>query len=402
VVISSTSFQDRKGNMRTALEPPTPVVIRNGRVDVPMLDLRVQYARLRTEILDALQEVADSTAYVLGPKVAEFEKAFAGYVGARHCIGVSSGTAALHLALLGAGVGPGDEVITVPMTFIATSWGISYVGATPVYVDVDPVTYTMNPDLVEKRITSRTKAILPVHLYGQPADLKPLLEISQRHGIPLIEDAAQAHGARYGDKGAGTVGLCGCFSFYPGKNLGACGEGGAVVTDDDRIAARLRALRDHAQAQRYHHDEIGFNYRMDALQGAVLNVKLKYLDRWTEARRYLAERYHQLLAALPLQLPVEDPGRRHVWHLFVALHPKRDEIRAELEKVGVHTGLHYPIPLHLQKAYQHLGYRAGDFPMAERIGRECLTLPMYPEMTVRHQDAVVEALTDILREVEWR
>jgi dTDP-4-amino-4,6-dideoxygalactose transaminase len=369
---------------------------------VPVVDLRAQYARIRDDILQALQEVADSTGYVLGPKVAEFEKAFAAYVGARHCIGVSSGTAALHLALIGAGVGAGDEVITVPMTFIATSWAVSYVGATPVFVDVDPVTYTMNPELVEKRITSKTKAILPVHLYGQPADLKPLLEISRRHGIPLIEDAAQAHGARYADRSAGTFGLCGCFSFYPGKNLGACGEGGAVVTDDDAIAARLRALRDHAQAQRYYHDEIGFNYRMDAFQGAVLSVKLKHLERWTEARRLWAERYHKLLAGLPLQLPAEAPGRSHVWHLFVALHPQRDQIRSELDKCGIQTGLHYPIPLHLQKAYQHLGHSAGDFPMAERIGRECLTLPLYPEMTIRQQDAVVEPLTDILREVEWR
>jgi dTDP-4-amino-4,6-dideoxygalactose transaminase len=369
---------------------------------IPVLDLRAQYARIREELLEALQEVADSTAYVLGPRVAEFEKAFAAYVGAKHCIGVSSGTAALHLALLGAGVGAGDEVITVPMTFIATSWAVSYVGATPVYVDVDPVTYTMNPALVEKRITRKTKAILPVHLYGQPADLKPLLEIGRRHGIPLIEDAAQAHGALYDDKAAGTFGRCGCFSFYPGKNLGACGEGGAVVTDDDRIAARLRALRDHAQAQRYQHDEIGFNYRMDAFQGAVLSVKLKYLKRWTEARRLLAERYHRLLAGLPLQLPAEAPGRRHVWHLFVGLHPMRDRVRARLEARGIHTGLHYPIPLHLQKAYHHLGYRAGDFPVAERIGRECLTLPLFPEMTMRQHDAVVEALTSVLQEVEWR
>jgi dTDP-4-amino-4,6-dideoxygalactose transaminase len=379
-----------------------PPAARPFQPSIPVLDLRAQYASIREELLQVLQEVADSTGYVLGPRVTEFEKAFAAYVGSNHCIGVSSGTAALHLALLGAGVGAGDEVITVPMTFIATSWAISYVGATPVYVDVDPVTCTMNPELVKKRITRKTRAILPVHLYGQPADLNPLLEISERHGIPLIEDAAQAHGARYDDRGAGTFGLCGCFSFYPGKNLGACGEGGAVVTDDDAIAARLRALRDHAQAQRYHHDELGFNYRMDAFQGAVLNVKLKYLERWIEARRQLADRYKDLLACLPLQLPVEGARRRHVWHLFVALHPDRDRVRAELEGRGIHTGLHYPIPLHLQKAYEHLDYRAGDFPVAERIGRECLTLPLYPEMTIEQHDIVVEALTEILRDEEWK
>ncbi len=379
-------------------KPPAPAVPAGPAPapGVPMLDLRVQYSRVREELLRALQEVADSTTYVLGPKVAEFERAFAAYVGAKHCVGVNSGTSALHLALLGAAVGPGDEVITVPMTFIATSWAVSYVGATPVYVDVDPVTYTMDPEQVERRLTPRTKAILPVHLYGQTADLAPLLEISRRHGVPLIEDAAQAHGAEYRGRRAGTFGLAGCFSFYPGKNLGALGEGGAVVTDDDGIAARLRALRDHAQAQRYHHEELGFNYRMDALQGAVLGVKLRHLERWTEARRFLAERYRKHLANLPLQLPAERPGGRHVWHLFVALHPERDRVRRELEARGVQTGLHYPIPLHLQKAYAHLGHQEGDFPVAERVGRECLTLPLFPEMTIRQQDAVIAALRDVL------
>ena len=362
---------------------------------IPVLDLRAQYAGLRGEVLRALHEVADSTTYILGPRVAEFEAAFAAYTGARHCIGVNSGTSALHLALICAGVGPGDEVITVPMTFIATSWAISYTGARPVFVDVDPVTYTMDVEQVEERITGRTKALLLVHLYGQPADLQPLLEVGQRHGIPVIEDAAQAHGARYLGRGVGTLGLCGCFSFYPGKNLGACGEGGAVVTDDDRVAARLRALRDHAQERRYHHDEIGFNYRMDAFQGAVLGIKLKHLEAWTEARRRLAARYGERLAGLPLRLPAEAPGRRHVRHLYVVLHPERERIRRELEARGIQTGLHYPVPVHLQKAYGHLDHRAGDFPVSERIGRECLTLPLFPEMTERQQDRVIEALYNI-------
>ena len=368
----------------------------SNRPTVPFVDLGAQYARLRGEMTQVLLEVAESTAYTLGPRVAAFEEAFAAYTGARHAIGVNSGTSALHLALLGAGVGPGDEVITVPMTFIATSWAISYVGATPVFVDVDPATYTLDPAQVEKRLTPRTKALLPVHLYGQPADLGPLTEISARHGIPLIEDAAQAHGARYRGQGVGTFGLCGCFSFYPGKNLGAYGEAGAVVTDDDRIATRLRALRDHAQSQRYHHDEIGFNYRMEGMQGAVLGIKLKYLEEWTEARRRLAQRYRNLLAGLPIQLPAEAADRRHVWHLFVILHPERDRIRRELEARGIATGLHYPIPLHLQKAYRHLGHGPGAFPMAERIGRECLSLPLFPEMTNQQQDRVVEALHEIL------
>lgn len=365
---------------------------------IPLLDLKAQYADLHEEISQALHEVAISATYVLGPRVQEFERAFAAHVGARHCIGVNSGTSALHLALIAAGVGPGDEVITVPMTFIATTWAISYVGATPVMVDVDPVTYTMDADQVEQKISTRTRAILPVHLYGQPAALGPLLEIGHRHGIPVIEDAAQAHGACYRGHGAGTLGQSGCFSFYPGKNLGAYGEAGAIVTQDDRIAARLRSLRDHAQSQRYHHDEIGFNYRMDAFQGAILGIKLRYLEAWTEARRRLAASYREQLAGLPLQLPVEAVDLRHVWHLFVVLHPERDRIRDALEARGISTGLHYPVPVHRQKAFAHLGYREGDFPVSERIARDCLTLPLFPEMTESQQGRVVDALREVFQE----
>ena len=369
-------------------------------IRVPLADLAAQYRSLRDEVLPALEEVAESSAFVLGPRVAKFEQSFAAYVGARHCVGVNSGTSALHLALICAGVKPGDEVITVPMTFIATAWGISYAGAKPVFVDVDPVTYTMDPNAVKQRISSRTKAILPVHLYGQPADMDVLLDISRRHGIPLIEDAAQAHGAEYAGKRAGSFGQSACFSFYPGKNLGAYGEAGAVVTDDDGIAARLRALRDHAQEKRYHHTEIGFNYRMDGFQGAVLGIKLKYLEQWTQVRRGLAEKYRAMLAGLPLRLPAEAAQRRHVWHLFVALHPERDRLRAGLEARGIQTGLHYPVPLHLQQAYRDLGHVAGDFPVAERVARECLTLPLFPEMTCEQQEAVVEAIKDTLCQLE--
>jgi dTDP-4-amino-4,6-dideoxygalactose transaminase len=365
------------------------------RIEVPLADLKAQYRLLKDEVLASLAEVAESTAYVLGPKVAAFEKDFAAYAGAKHCVGVNSGTSALHLALICAGVNAGDEVVTVPMTFIATSWAISYCGATPVYVDVDPDTATMDAALVEKKITRKTKALLPVHLYGQPADLEPLLDLSRRHGIPLVEDVAQAHGATYRGRQAGTIGQSGCFSFYPGKNLGAYGEAGAIVTDDDAIAARMRALRDHAQEKRYHHNEIGFNYRMDGFQGAVLGIKLKHLERWTISRIRLAERYLELLADLPVKLPVHREDRRHVWHLFVARHRQRDQIREQLEQRGIHTGLHYPIPLHLQKAYQHLGYREGDFPVAERIGRECFTLPLFPEMSSEQQAAVIEALGEV-------
>ena len=368
------------------------------RVEVPLADLKTQYARLKGQITAALDEVAEGASFILGPKVAEFEKDFAAYTGAKFAVGVNSGTSALHLALLCAGVGPGDEVISVPMTFIATSWAISYCGATPVYVDIDPVTYTMDPAQVEKKITKKTKALLPVHLYGQMADLEPLLDISRRYGIPLIEDAAQSHGATYDGKTAGSLGQCGCFSFYPGKNLGAAGEAGAVVTNDPQIATRLRSLRDHAQEKRYHHSEIGFNYRMDGFQGAVLGIKLKHIEEWTQIRRALAARYAELLGDLPIKLPIELPNRRHVWHLYVALHPERDRIRTELEARGIHTGLHYPIPLHLQKAYESLGYREGDFPVTERVARECFTLPLFAEMTAAQQTAVVDALTDVLGE----
>jgi dTDP-4-amino-4,6-dideoxygalactose transaminase len=385
--------------MVKTLEPRPQTPAAPARPAVPFMDLRAQYLRLRDEILHALDETAESTAYCLGPKVAAFEQDFAAYAGAKHCVAVNSGTSALHLALIAAGVGAGDEVITVPMTFIATTWAISYVGAKPVFVDVDPVTYTMDPAKVEAQLTTRTRAILPVHLYGQPADLGPLLEIGRRHGIPVIEDAAQAHGAQYRGKPIGGQGLCGCFSFYPGKNLGAYGEGGAVTTNDDRAAARMKALRDHAQGKRYHHEEIGFNYRMDGFQGAILGIKLKHLEKWTEGRIFLAERYQKALAGLPLQLPKVGADRRHVWHLFVALHPRRDAIRAALEARGIQTGLHYPIPVHLQKAYEHLGHRPGDFPVSERVGRECFTLPLFPEMTIQQHDLVCQALADVVREV---
>ncbi len=369
------------------------------RVRVPFADLRAQFAQVRDEALEALAEVAESGGYVLGPRVAAFEEAFAAAHGVRHCIGVNTGTSALHLALLAAGVRPGDEVVTVPMTFVATSWAISYCGARPVFVDVDPATYTMDPNQVADRITPRTKAIMPVHLYGQPCDLGPLKELADRHGVALIEDAAQAHLATYRGKPVGGFGFATGFSFYPGKNLGACGEGGAVVTDDDAAAARMRALRDHAQTQRYHHAEVGFNYRMDAMQGAVLGIKMKHIARWTERRQQLAERYLSILRDLPLDLPCVRADRTHVWHLFVALRPDRDRVRAALEELGVQTGLHYPVPVHLQPAYKDLGHKPGDFPVAERVGRECFTLPLFPEMTEEQQDAVAAALAEVLRGV---
>lgn len=365
---------------------------------VPFLDLKAQFAEVGEEIVAALGEVAASACYVQGPRVESFERAFADFAGVPHCVAVNSGTSALHLALLALGVGPGDEVIAPAMTFVATAWAIRYVGATPILADVRPDTYTLDPDQVAKKLSPRTKAILPVHLYGQPAELDALCGLAAKQGIALVEDAAQAHAATYHGKHAGSIGEIGCFSFYPGKNLGAYGEGGAVVTKDDAAAQRMRSLRDHAQRQRYHHEELGYNYRMDAFQGAVLDIKLRYLQGWTDARRRLASRYLNRLADLPLTLPSCATDRQHAWHLFVVLHPERERLRAALAERGVQTGLHYPVPVHLQGAFRDLGHKPGDFPISERVANECLSLPMFPEMTDRQQDHVIDALTDALAE----
>lgn len=361
---------------------------------IPFVDLKRQYAAIRDEVDHAIQDVLDQCAFASGPAVAAFEAEFARYCGVRHCVGVNSGTSALHLALLACGIGRGDEVITVPMTFVATAWAISYVGARPVFVDIDPVTFTIDISQVERAITSRTRAILPVHLYGQMAPLDPLLEISNRHGLALIEDAAQAHGATYYGRRAGAVGRVGCFSFYPSKNLGAYGESGAITTNDDAIAARVRSLRDHAQSERYRHEEVGFNYRMDGLQGAVLRVKLAHIEEWNAKRREIAERYRALLGDTPFALPDEAEGRRHVWHLYVVRHPERNRLQQALTAAGIATGLHYSIPVHLQPAYASLGYRVGDFPVAEKVAQECLSLPIYPELRADEQELVVKVLKE--------
>jgi dTDP-4-amino-4,6-dideoxygalactose transaminase len=289
-------------------------------------------------------------------------------------------------------VGQGDEVISTPSTFVATSWAISYVGAKPVYVDVDDATFNLDPALVEKAITPRTKAILPVHLYGHPFDLEPLLKIAKKHNLPLVEDACQAHGAKYKGKVVGTFGALSAFSFYPGKNLGACGEGGALVTNNAAFAARARSLREHGSTQRYYHDEVGFNYRMEGIQGAVLGVKLKHLDKWTRERRRVAHRYHELLADTPLQLPKEADYAESAYHLYVVRHPRRDEIKKHLEANQVGCALHYPLPLHLQKCYASLGHKEGSFPVAEKAARECLSLPIFPEMTEEQIQRVVEVV----------
>jgi dTDP-4-amino-4,6-dideoxygalactose transaminase len=361
-------------------------------VGVPFVDLKAQLASIRSEIDAALKRVLETCTFVLGPEVAAFEENFAKYCGVEHCIGVSSGTAALHLALLAAGVGPGDEVITVSHTFIATAWAISYLGARPVFVDIDPETYTLSPASLERAFTPRTKAVLPVHLYGQPADLDPLLEICGRHGVPLVEDCAQSQGAKYHGRRVGGFGLLAATSFYPGKNLGAYGEAGAVLTRDASLARRVRALRDHAQTARYLHSELGFNYRMAALQGAVLDVKLAHLDSWNQARRRAAKRYQTLLSSNSVGLPKEAEGLEHVWHLYVVRHLERDRLKSHLDEAGVGNGLHYPTPVHLQPAYAELGYRRGDLPVTEQVARECLSLPMYAELDESLQRRVAESL----------
>ena len=361
---------------------------------VPYLDLAAQLRPIRRDIDAAIARTLDNCSFCLGPDVAQFEKDFAQFCGAEHCVAMNSGTSALHIALMLLGVGAGDEVITTPYTFVATSWAISYIGAKPVYVDVDDATMNLNPALVERAITPRTKAILPVHLYGQPCDLEPLLEICRKHKLPLVEDAAQAVDAKYKGKTVGTFGEISCFSFYPSKNLGAYGEGGALVTNNAAFAALARSLREHGSTQRYYHDEVGFNYRMEGIQGAVLGVKLKHLDRWTRERQRVAKRYAELLAGTPLQLPREAAGCESAWHLYVVRHARRDELKKHLEANGVGCALHYPLPLHLQKCYASLGYKTGDFPVAEKAARECLSLPIYPELTEEQIQRVVAVVKE--------
>jgi dTDP-4-amino-4,6-dideoxygalactose transaminase len=361
---------------------------------VPYLDLLAQMRPLRKEIDAAIGRTLDNCWFCLGPDVAQFEKDFARFCEAEHCVGFNSGTSALHAALLLLKVGPGDEVITTPTTFVATSWAISYTGAKPVYVDIDDATFNLDPERIERAITSRTKAVMPVHLYGHPFDLDAVLAICRKHNVPLVEDAAQAHGAKYKGKTIGTFGAVSGFSFYPGKNLGAYGEGGALVTNDASFAARARSLREHGSTQRYYHDEIGYNYRMEGIQGAVLGIKLKHLDRWTTERRRVARRYTELLSGTPLQLPREAAYAESAWHLYVVRHPRRDELKKYLEANQVGCALHYPLPLHLQKAYAHLGHKSGDFPAAEKAARECLSLPIYPELT----DGQIQRVAEVTRQ----
>ncbi|MGO6726625.1 DegT/DnrJ/EryC1/StrS family aminotransferase (plasmid) [Rhizobium ruizarguesonis] len=360
---------------------------------IPFLDLKAQYQSIKSEIDAAVLGVLASGQYILGEEVARLEQEFADYCNVKHAIAVNTGTSALHLSLLAAGVGHGDEVITVPFTFVATVSAICYAGARPVFVDVEPVTLTMDPAQLEAKITPRTKAIVPVHLYGQMADMDAIKAIADHYRIPVIEDACQAHGAQYKGARAGSIGTSGCFSFYPGKNLGACGEGGIVVTNSDDQAKTMRMLRDWGQEQRYHHLLKGFNYRMDAIQGAILRIKLRHLEAWTEARRAHGRRYRLLLGgSANLRTPVEIADRRHVYHVYAIRSRDRDQLQRVLSEEGIQSGLHYPIPVHLQKAHADLGYKAGDLPISEAAAREVLSLPIYPEMPAWHVDQVAAAL----------
>jgi dTDP-4-amino-4,6-dideoxygalactose transaminase len=350
-------------------------------MNVRFIDFAAEYAEIRGEVLPALERVCESAAFVQGPEVEAFEREFADFCGARHCVALSTGTAALHLGLLALGVQPGDEVITTPNTFIATAEAISYCGARPVFVDIDPATANIDPNQVERAITSRTRAILPVHLYGRPADIDPIREIAARHGICVLEDAAQAHGARYRQRRVGTLGDAAAFSFYPTKNLGAYGEGGALTTNDDRIASFARIARSHGQTARYEHKFVGYNYRMHGFQGAVLRVKLRRLFAWTQKRRAIAAEYQKLLMGTAVVMPVDDPRDECVYHQFVIYAGNRGGLASRLAERGIETAVHYPKPLHLQPAYLALGFPRGTFPNAERACERVLSLPVQPYLT---------------------
>jgi dTDP-4-amino-4,6-dideoxygalactose transaminase len=350
-------------------------------MDIQFVDLRKQYAPFKEEILSGIAKVLDGMHLFLGENVQALEKEFAQFCGAAHGIGVSDGTSALHIILRAMDIGPGDEVITVSHTFIATAEAIVLAGAKPVFVDIDPATYLMDVSQVEAKITPRTKAILPVHLYGQTVDMDPLLDIASRHGLRVIEDACQAHGAEYKGRKAGTLGDAAGFSFYYSKNLGAYGEGGFISTNDSELAAKIRKVRDHGSGVRYHHDLIGVNGRLDEIQAVILRAKLPYLAGWNDKRREHARLYNELLKGTPIALPSERSGSKPVYHLYVVRAQKRDELQAFLKEHGVFTGIHYPIPVHLQKAMEFLGYKQGDLPVTEQVVGEILSLPMFAEIT---------------------
>jgi len=370
---------------------------------IPFLDLKIQYEKIKNEVNPAIMEILENTSYILGKSVSDFERDFAKVHNVKYCSGLSSGTDGNHLALWALGIGPGDEVIIPANTFIATAWGATLNGAVPVFVDCHPYSYNIDPSKVEAAITPATKAIVAVHLYGQPADLDPLKKIADKYNIHLVEDCAQAHLAEYKGKKVGGFGITASFSFYPGKNLGAYGEGGAVVTNNEELALKMKMMREHGSSQKYNHEIYGHNYRMEGIQGAVLGVKLKHLENWTDGRRRAASLYRKFLEGVPeIILPTEMEYSRHVYHLFVIKIKEggkdlRDALAEYLNKEGISTGLHYPVPLHLQKCFSHLGYREGDFPVAEELASSGLSLPMYPELSEEQINYISSRVSDFFK-----
>lgn len=361
---------------------------------IPLVDLKTQYLSIEKEIDTAIKEVLLSGQFILGPSVQKLEEEVAAYCGCKYGVGVASGTDALRLTLTALGIGPGDEVITTPFTFIATANTISHCGSRPVFVDIDPKTYNIDPAAIQKAITRQTKAIVPVHLYGQPADMDPIVELAEKYGLYVIEDAAQAIGARYKGRRVGSIGHAGALSFFPSKNLGAYGDGGMVVTNDKVLAEKVDILRRQGSRKKYHAEVLGFNSRLDTLQAAILRVKLKYLDSWNEARRQRAKRYNELLSGLPITTPYEAPDVYHVYHQYTIRTEKRDALAAYLKEQGISTMVYYPVPLHLQKVFASLGYREGSLPESEAASRQVLSLPMYPELTGAQQQEVVRAIRE--------
>ena len=365
---------------------------------IPFLDLKQQYKSIKEEIDPAIQNVIDNTAFILGKPVSDFEQEFAKAHNVNHCIGVSSGTDGNHLVLWALGIGAGDEVIVPANTFIATAEGVTLCGAKPVFVDCSSDSYNIDTNKIEQLINSKTKAIVAVHLYGQPVDMDALREIAKKHKLFLVEDAAQAHLSEYKGKKVGGLSDAASFSFYPGKNLGAYGEAGAVTTNDDELAKKFKMYREHGQSEKYHHETFGHNYRMEGIQGAVLGVKLKHLNEWTEKRRAVAKKYKDLLKGVgDIVLPTEMPYSKHVYHLFVIKTKWRDELQNYLNENDISNGLHYPIPLHLQNSYKQLGYKKGDFPNTEDLAFNCLSLPMFPELSEEQIDYVVKNIKDFYK-----
>lgn len=364
---------------------------------IPLVNLKAQYQIIKSEVNSAIKNVLESTHFILGEKVENFEQKFAKFSGTKYAVGVASGLNALELGMRALGIGEGDEVITPTNSFIASSSAISFTGAKPVLVDCEENSFNINPKKIEEKITKKTKAIMPVHLYGRPADMDPILKIAKEHSLVVIEDACQAHGASYKGKKVGSIGVFGAFSFYPGKNLGGYGDGGIVTTNNEKLAQTIRSMRNYGQTQKYHHEYLAWNSRLDTIQAAVLLVKLKYLDKWNKARRKIAENYNKLLKNLPVITPQIPKDSEHVFHLYIIRTKKRDALAKFLKKHVISTGLHYPIPIHLQKAYSKLGYKKGDFPVSERLSKEILSLPMYPELKESQIEFICKTIKEFFK-----